>query len=759
LKLIYKYVFNYSIVDNSDSETECLDNSGLTKQYNKKSYPSIKNIKAETDDILKIEPTDIDQKKKLSPKTYPTKEMLIQKLSPKKSCVIKNSEDAAEKIKICDHVILNKPFDFNFETETSISSTNKTSSLNNEYVETENIDDTQNELKIAPNHYLSPKEKSERHNRQIFNENVDISTDNAILPIKPKITGLVYYKSSSEDEEFELNDNQDKIKISGTDFDLNKIRSEMKGLTESNIDSYTLNQQVKAEDVKSTESTSDDIYEFKEYESCDFKTIHSVIENKHRRIMKHIESTKIIGQNESIILSNKNDKFDEKCIKTPNVKDNLIITDNTNSSNNKTSEEVRSDIINSSDIKQDSVNKTCHVDEVLDLCTKVPDLPPNNIFNMTVNDIEIDDDDDESKLIIAEVDKIETNCQIDIEHNSTNGQTTALKTQPLLHELSNTDLIFENSCNLPQDDDINPPIQCNKNVQIYTQFENQSNKTNVYQSYADNNDESTKCGFELELNSKSPTTEHTNNIEPTVNISIDESMNYDYENKKTNYIVKNENVIFPELRCKEELVDEDTLNNALVLKYSRKSVDHDIHKPCTSKDFFNSINQSDKDNNETDASDDMKNNFLDIQQANLIKNVIFDSDAPSTSKSIFYDNISSNNKDDFYETIPSAKNNSSFEKSLLNTNKKNYSVDGDKNNVLLCEETIPCSPTGIIEDHYTQEKISSRQETIDFKSSTSEEKQAASVMFAIKQSFNKPMISLMGATNEEINQYTDIIQK
>jgi len=750
-------MFYFYVVDNSDSETDCLETSGLTKKLNKKSYPLIKNIKTEPDVILKTEPSDIDQKKKLNPKTYLTKEMLIQKLTPKKfkSCVMKVHDNTTEKIEICEHVTLKKPFEFNFKTETSISS-NSTSNLNSQHVETQNdnqnIDGIQNELKIAPNHYLSPKEKSERQNQQLMlNENNEISTEKSTPAIKSKITDLVYCKSSSECNEFKLNeyekmplDHLDKSKIFGTDFDLNKIRSEMKGLIVNNTESFILDQQVKIDDLKSTKSTEEDIYEFKEHEPCDFKTIPSITEDKHRRIIKLTEPLKLYNFEKSIeppkvIEQSESNENDETFTEAPNLGENLVITNTTENSISH---------IQPDEMKEDSLRETCRIevnesnimkDEVLNLCTKARDLLPNNIFSMSVNDTELDDDDDDSKLIIAEVDKMETNYQIDAdEHNSSNGQTENLETQPLIllpqstQELPNTDSEFQSSNNMPKDTDDESTVSCSESLQHF-----QLCSTNVYQTYG------TKSS--CESNSKSPTTEYTDNVEPTIKISIDKSMTnpkiYDNEDEKLNCISKNEDVIFPELQCKEEILDEDTLNNALVIKYNQKSIDQNIHKPSTSKNVFDSIHQSNKDNFETDSSSDAKNNFFDIEQTNLVKSVIFDATAQTntTNKNIiFYDDKPNNNKDDLYE-------NSSFDE------KKNCSLDGDINNVLLCEETIPGSPTGISEDHYNQEKGETCVEQ-----SVSE---VASIMYAIKKSFNKPMVALIGATNEEMNQYTDIIQK
>jgi len=62
-------LFQFCVVDNSDSESDYSENLVLAKKPNKKSYPLIKNIKTEPDVIIKTEPSDIDQKKKLNPKT------------------------------------------------------------------------------------------------------------------------------------------------------------------------------------------------------------------------------------------------------------------------------------------------------------------------------------------------------------------------------------------------------------------------------------------------------------------------------------------------------------------------------------------------------------------------------------------------------------------------------------------------------------------------------------------------------------------
>eukprot|EP00102_Acyrthosiphon_pisum_P016283 XP_008187180.2 PREDICTED: uncharacterized protein LOC103310498 [Acyrthosiphon pisum] len=224
------------------------------------------------------------------------------------------------------------------------------------------------------------------------------------------------------------------------------------------------------------------------------------------------------------------------------------------------------------------------------------------------------------------------------------------------------------------------------------------------------------------------------------------------ENVKDKYD-KEKIMVLPELQCRKEIVDEDTLNNVLNKEYNCKSAECDIHKPSTSKGFFDMIYQpgTSKDSfYETDTSSDAKNSVFEASQA--VKNVIFDTNVPGQS-SLFDPNIPSCSTKDFYDhNIPSTSKSNFYENSLPSTSKSFYNSEYDVNNVLNCKETIPGSPTGMSEKHYEQERKKALQTLY-------EEREAASAMCAMNQSFCRPMITLMGATEEEMEEYTNILKK
>lgn len=796
------------------------------------------------------------------PKTYPSKEVLMQRNVPKKpkACVFKVHSDKSEDIEISEQVNPKPSFEYKFEMPPP-SNVKKTNS-SNEDEDAQNkskIDkDTQNEPKIA--HYLSPKEKSEKNSQQHQsisetqkkNVEIELNVESSTLPVKPKSTSVIYYPSSLEEEEqrgteqmSSHDDKPDESKISGTDFDLNKIRSEMKGLmptstNSSNLDFIHSTESVSEKQVteipKSIEPVTEDIYEFTESEPCDFENIPSVIEEKQRRVIKHIDPPKLhnsehpvelpkiiesitsvetVEQNEFMtpLVSDRHDdsySFDDN-IKIENKEKINIKTESSVSHNQSDNESNASEnlILNdvSTDISKVSQNKICNneldeiglKDEVLDLCMKPPESPPSNIFSMPesneTNDMaEDDDDDDESKLVIAENDKIENEFQMDTnqimgeENNFSNEPSENVLTSsppplpPSIHQLPNTDSEFHNSYqeqrNIPKDIDDESTTSCNESIQnaliqsfqMYSNFENQSTKTKSYQSYLDNNDDSTKSGFEFDSNSKSPTIDNTESVESDIKLSIYESTNNmkrevdDDENEKIREKPDKLNVsVLPELQCREEIVDEDTLNNALVTEYSRKNIDYDIHKPSTSKGFFDSINHpsTSKDSfYETDPESDTKNGFFESRQANLVKSVIFDSNSPSASRSGLFDEstIGSNTKDNFYDSIPSSSKNSRFYETPVPCSSKSiYNPDPDVNNVLFCEETIPGSPTGISEDHYDHEERKRVVSQAIYEGR--EAREAASTMFALKESYHRPMITLMGASEKELEEYTNMLQK
>jgi len=87
------------------------------------------------------------------------------------------------------------------------------------------------------------------------------------------------------------------------------------------------------------------------------------------------------------------------------------------------------------------------------------------------------------------------------------------------------------------------------------------------------------------------------------------------------------------------------------------------------------------------------------------------------------------------------------------TSKSFNNPETDVNSVLFCEETIPGSPTGISEEQYDQEEKKKAIQALY------EEREAASAMYAMNQSFRRPMITLMGATEKEMEEYTNILER
>ncbi|KAE9524346.1 hypothetical protein AGLY_015385 [Aphis glycines] len=847
-------------IDNSDSEGEYTVSVGTSKQSNKK-----KSIKSEPGIVIKTEPLDIENQKKTPLlKTYPSKEVLMQRSGPRKpkSSVIKAHSNKSEEVEVGEQVTLKPPFDFSFTMPPPGDSIKP--NADNENSETQNeskIDEgIKIEPKVAPNHYLSPKEKSERNDLERVsessksgNEEIKIKTEPLTVQTKSEISSIIYYSSSSEDEEQNqlkkvtevispsLDDKSDESKISGTDFDLNKIRSEMKGLVPTssnsnndiiqNKESFMLDKQIENEEPieKINEPVTDDVYEFKESESCNFDTIPSVTEEKFCRSIRHdspktfnlekpkaIETTaqeEVIEQNRSTVpfVPNSNSvySFDNnveiKVNENLNIINEIKIPISNNQLENESNESqnliINDGTVDTSIIKEikHSQDETCHEvnisdikDEVLDLCMKPPpESPPNNIFSMPepneLNDIIVeedddDEDDDESKLVIAENDKIESDYQMDTDlavinedHNSSNGQinenvqTQALPPMPpSVHP--NIELEFKNvyqvkrDITVSKDTDDESTTSCNESIQNaliqsfqkYSHFENHSSQNRLY---VDNIDDNTKSGFEFDSNSKSPTIENKEIIESTTNFPINETLNndkpktfdFDVENVKDKY-EKEKTTVLPELQCREEIVDEETLNNALVIEYNRKAADYDINKPSTSKGFFDSIHQPSTSKDcfyETDTSNETKSGFFEARQP--IKSVTFDTNISSKSGS-FDPNMPSCSSKDFYDhNIPSTSKSNFYENSLPSTSKGLYQ-ESDVNSVLFCEETIPGSPTGTSEEQYDQEERKKALQALY------EEREAASAMYAMNQSFRRPMITRLGATQEEMEEYSNILQ-
>ncbi|XP_060843777.1 AT-rich interactive domain-containing protein 4A-like isoform X3 [Rhopalosiphum padi] len=848
-------------IDNSDSEGEYTVSVGTSKQYNKK-----KAIKTEPGIVIKTEPLDTENQKKTPLlKTYPSKEVLMQRSAPRKpkSCVFKVHSNKSEEVEVCEQVTLKPPFDFNFVMPPPGDTIKPNEDNENVEMQNENTieDSIKIEPKVAPNHYLSPKEKSERNDLEHIsessksaNEEIKIKTEPLTVPTKSEISSIIYYSSSSEDEEqnqlkkvteiisSSLDDKSDESKISGTDFDLNKIRSEMKGLVPTssnsnnddiiqNKESFILDKQIEIEEPieEINESVTDDVYEFKESETCNFATISSVTEEKFCRPIRH-DSPKIFNLEkpselpkviESIVqeevneqnlctipfVSNSNSAYSFENNVEINVNENLNVLneiENPISNNQLDNESNESQNLIISDVTVDtsyvkeiehSQDETCPEvnepdlkDEVLDLCMKPPESPPNNIFSMPepneLNDMIVeeeddDEDDDESKLVIAENDKIENDYQMDTDlvvvsedHNSSNGQINdniqAQSLPPLPPSIHpNIELEFKNSYQVKRDITISKDTddesttsfnECIQNALIqsfqkYSHFENHSSQN---QLYMDNIDDNTKSGFEFDSNSKSPTIENREIIESVTKVPINEPLDND-KHKKFDFDVENvkyekeKTSVLPELQCREEIVDEDTLNNTL--EYNRKVAEYDIHKPSTSKGFFDSIHQPSTSKDcfyETDNSSDTKNNFFEARQA--VKSVTFDTNVASKS-SLFDPNIPSCSSKDFYDhNIPSTSKSSFYENSLPSTSKSFYNPESDVNSVLFCEETIPGSPTGTSEEQYDQEERKKALQALY------EEREAASAMYAMNQSFRRPMITLMGATEEEMEEYTNILQ-
>lgn len=821
----------------------------------------MKAIKSEHDTAVKTDILDTDnQKKTLYPKTYPSKELLMQRNLPKKakSCMFKVHSTKTEETEICEQITLQTPID---------SKVTPPSDLDNETVNVENKcdDDTfQNEQKIPTIHYLSPKEKSEKHN-QLLNSISECSTtlnqkiENKVVlstfEIKSKNVSELYESSSSEDEEpvplqttpkpnenpLTLNNKLDNSKISRTDFDLNKLRSEMKGLirtSTTNIDSIHNPKSIVPDQPVEIEISNtidpvlekEDIYEFKESEPCDFETIPSVIDDKHRRVIKNIDSPtsynfevpkanepvlqeilqtesvlqEMVKENESITLfeSNSNSALDnsiqieikqhvcedklgiqsEKTIKSPNQSDdepdesnNLPISDAMNSIPlnyaNKTKQEFRNEI--------DPMDESDSKEQVLNLCMKSLESPPNNIFNMSeandANIVEYDDyeDDDESKLIIAENDKIETDYQIDSDslivdkkNGSSNGQTGIIPIHSSfprsIHESPNTDSECRTSYQInrdttfSKDTDDESTTSCNESIQnepnfdIYSHFESQITNKKVYQSY-DDNDTNFQSRFEYESNSKSPTTntENESSIKLySTEVANNERKMCEYESKKNKEkSVKISPTILPELQCREEIVDEDTLNNTIGGVY-------EVYKPSTSKGFFDLINQqsSNKDSfYQTSVSNDTKNSFFEAEQPSRVKNVVYDTNISGTSKSDVFED---NGKNNFYDNVSGTSKNEIYDNPIPSTSKRLSSLsEADVNNVLFCEETIPGSPTGGSEEQFDQDE---RKKPVSH--ALYEERDTVSTIYSVNR-FHKPLITSMSAAENKAEEYTNVLQK
>jgi len=760
----------------------------------------------------------------------------------------------SEEVKVCEPVTLEPAFDFNFVMQLPSDSI-KPNEVN-ENVEAKNkikIDKgAKIEPKIAPNQYLSPREKFERnyleHNMsessKSGNEEFRIKSKPLTISTMSKIASIVCYSSSSENEEENqlkkltdyitspLDDKSNESKTSGTDFDLNKIRSEMKGLmlttTNSNdiiqnTESFILDQKKEIEVSKINEPITDDVYEFKKSKSCNFNTISSVTEEKICRSIGHNSpkffnfeksdelpkvlyspaQEELVKQNGAMIsfVPNSNSFYSSNNNGKIKVSENLNImnkiedpimkhpSDNESYESQKLQNDTTSNIKEIEQHFQDEDNVSNIKYEVLDLCMKPPESPPTNIFSMPeqtelngmiIEEDDDDDDDDESKLVIAENDNKETDYQMDSdlviseEHNSSNGQidnNIEAQSLPPLPPSIHTYIEFDcksssqvkKDISTPKDTDDESTTSCNESIQtaliqsfqMYSNFENHSSQNGLN---IDNIDDSTKSGFDSNL--KLPTIKNREIIESATKL-INEPLNNNKPNKcdfkvqnfKDKY-GKEKIIVLPELQCREEIVDEDTLNNALVIEYSCKASKYDIHKPSTSKGFFDSIPQPGtiKDSfYETNTSYNAKNSFFEATQ--VVKSVTFDTKV-SAKSSYFDPNIPSCSSNYFYDhNVPSTNKSSFYENSLPSTSKSFYNSESDVSSVLFCEETIPGSPTGMLDEQYDQEQRKRNLQALF------EEREAASAMYAMNQSFCRPMITLMGATEAEMEEYTNILQK
>ncbi|XP_050531327.1 AT-rich interactive domain-containing protein 4B-like isoform X2 [Daktulosphaira vitifoliae] len=852
----------YTLRDNSDSESEYSGNLGLAKQYNKRNLQPPKLSRPDFDDSIKLEtsetvnqkvsPDSDTQKKSPYPKTYPGKEELLQRSAPRipKSCVFKVHSNKSEEIEICEQVTLKPPFEYNYEMSQSMKNKNKEEDDDeNENDDDVNENDEDNDISIdndgtskietksAVIHYLSPKEKSEKNDCQHLPEISNAKEYNFALK-----SNMQYYSSSSEDEQIQLKNKimeDEKIssikkledfKKSGTDFDLNKIRSEMKGIgyipSSSNMNvENAINSdppELKAEVDRNPDDLDEpeDIYEFKDSESSDFIVMPSVIEEKNRRIIKHNEPPKLYSYDKSVEISNmpeltpkmeileKNNDyvtpfqsviypalpFKDKVGLDFNKKEDEMVDHSSSQSCNETSEfeKLNPSVISQSIEKQTSsvklntesypvnIEESHKTDEVLDLCIKPIDNSNNNIFstresNETDDTVEEDDDededDDDSKLVIAENDKIEADCHtesdlvvIDEEQNSSSEPTNRFKVS---NSMQDTDIESKSSdetrrsASLKHDEhDDESTTSCNENIQdtlvhsfqVYTNTDhNQSSKTSTYQlpsnyqSYTDNYD-STKSGFDIEETStKSSTTESAK--DSIFNISDEITAFKDkYSGISNDERIKTENqpvnlTGLQELQCREEIVDEETLNNAIENNYSRNT-DYNVYKPSTSKSFFNVISNPNTVNREnfleTKSSSDEKSNFFEKRETCLQKNNSYEviNNVSGKNTSYVFDNNtpSSNSKDSMYEiSTPSTSKDNFYNNSIPSSSKNLSNLDTDVNNVLFCEETIPGSPTGTPDEHSDDQD--------ERKKSFFEEREAASAMFAMNLAFRKSTIA------------------
>lgn len=691
--------------------------------------------------------------------TYSCKEMISEHNVPKKlkSCVFKVHSNKSEEIEICEQVTLKPPKDFNFEMHTPQSGVLQNS--DNSIIEDDINMKTQNKpvyvtkknSEATSTNYVSHKDKSKSN----LDDCKDNHTNLELLTLPKHSKNInTYYQSTEDEEKLDMNykfnqqinlplDKKPESKISSIDFDLNKIRSEMKGFishTEtSNPESFIKDRKTETNFSKTIKPDTEDIYEFKEIDT-DPKIIPSAIEENHinlpnlynfekadslSKVRKFTSNMEIVKETESKLSFDCNTNTTNPCdseIKKHNYKKNMIMTSLTEDVISPNQKNDQTNLI----IDSIHANKieNCQNTENLDNKVKILDVldsHENNMFSMSESEETVD-------TMIEDHNKITSDCQTDAnllivedEYNFSYKKSTDIqsKSQPLkIHQLSNADTGFEslndikNNYTLPNNLDTKNTITDtediqNQHFQIYSHF---TSKPTKLTDQSNNNECNTNSN--VEINVESSTSISTNNDKLMNNFESGD--NKDDENIKQ----------IPELQCKEDIFEDDNANSVNDLNDSCNNLELNIHQ--SNKDLLPN----------TSAICDAKNYSLETRQA--IFN--FDINAPSTSQHLYEDNNIKNNIN--YENSPS-------------TSKHSYSSpETNLNSVLFCEESLPGSPTNTLDEHFEQaEKKNSITQNLY------EEQHDASSMYNMHQSFRKPLITLMGATEEEMVQYTHILQK